>query len=198
MVEVIRDFRRGKVKVFFAEKGRRYGFLQVIDDEGKPTGEADVWFHLNDGLDILEGPTFNTAAWPEPAAHWDNRTVREPRAGSILIFDIVPGSKGSKACPWGHERVFIRAKAISSRVDYKIVDENGVRLWAGKYSELYGRIESTLGKLPAKLGPGHKVMRYIIENPYRSLDDDYRAYWEELPDQAFTMDKLRVARPMWP
>lgn len=79
----------GVVKVFYDE--RRFGFLYVLNREGKKTGE-EIFFHVssrrrvgNDG----KGPVF-----------LDKITSTYPKKEEMLIFQRGPGQKGDQAVSW--------------------------------------------------------------------------------------------------
>lgn len=94
------ELEHGIVKWFDPRSNKQFGFLCVLDENGKETG-GELFFHLGDGewVDIVEdniefvGPNFSDGGHPISAY--------APTAGTILAFLRAPGKDGrEKACPW--------------------------------------------------------------------------------------------------
>lgn len=94
------ELEHGTVKSFDDRDGKKFGFLEVLDEDGEKTGE-EIIFHINDGqfVDIVGGdeikfvgPVFKNGLHMLP-----------PRIGDKIAFEISTGEDGrDKACPWTH------------------------------------------------------------------------------------------------
>lgn len=157
--------KTGIVKFFDGRPEKRFGF--VIEDGTK----KEIFFHLNDGQRIYAGNT-------KPEFCPDRRLDRIPQRGDRLVFEITPGSKGDKACPWGFEDDFRASlNTISSRPVYRII----VRLRTVGTGNETG---------PTVLWSGTNLNERNIEQHYHPMYDrpgsngdiEWRKYWEESPD----------------
>lgn len=93
------ELEHGVVKFFDDRDGKKFGFLEVLDEDGQKTGE-EIFFHFNDGqfVDIVGGDEieFVGRVFPENGLH-----MWHPKPGDKIAFDTTPGKDGrDKACPW--------------------------------------------------------------------------------------------------
>lgn len=96
----------GTVKVFFATKERRYGF--VLTEDGK-----ELFFHFGDGEFVVAGesqPKFSGKAqiFIKGQAH----SLRDPQRDDIIMFNRKSGSRGWIASPWGYKSHYDRALEV--------------------------------------------------------------------------------------
>jgi hypothetical protein len=93
------EIERGRVKFFAAKETKRFGFVKVADEVGKPTGE-ELFFHYNAGTwphyrgdELTFGP---------PARDVGGRAqaVPDPQTDDELVFMRGPGKQGDKVRVW--------------------------------------------------------------------------------------------------
>lgn len=80
-------YLEGRVKWYSARSSNRYGFIEVA---GRST---DVIFRFEKGRTFVERD--GEAAWS------DARTMREPKAGDRIVFEIDTTMHRPRAMPWG-------------------------------------------------------------------------------------------------
>lgn len=93
------ELEYGVVNFFDDRDGKKFGFLKVLDEDNKETGE-EVFFHFNDGqfVGIVGGDCieFVGRVFAENGLH-----MWHPKVGDKLAFDRNPGKDGrEKASPW--------------------------------------------------------------------------------------------------
>ncbi len=107
----------GKVNWFNGSDGKRYGFLDI---EGQ---EKQLFFHYNDVRLIVAGekePVFQKNFSEKMGLL--QRPIRDPKPGDIIMFEIIQGSKGLKASPWGYKTYYDSAKyAITHRLPRQFI-----------------------------------------------------------------------------
>lgn len=92
------ELEHGVVKFFDDRDGKKFGFLEVLDEDGQKTGE-EIFFHFNDGqfVDIVGGDKiqFVGRVFENGLHMW------YPKIGDTIAFDVSTGKNGrDKACPW--------------------------------------------------------------------------------------------------
>jgi cold shock CspA family protein len=113
------DLEHGIVKFFDDRDGKKFGFLKVLDEDGRETGE-EVFFHFNDGqfVDIVGGDCIE----------FIGRTAKNglylvhPQVGDKLAFDRASG-KGNrdKACPWTYAAAYDHCVRMLTEPRYRVV-----------------------------------------------------------------------------
>lgn len=82
----------GIVKAFVPKGG--YGFMYVLDAQGKKTDE-EIFFHIGNGRRVgKEGET--------PIFLGKDPQLEPPSKGTKLVFRRRQGQQGDKASPWGY------------------------------------------------------------------------------------------------
>ena len=101
----------GIIKIYFGSKShnkKRFGFINVIDENNKPTGE-EVFFHRNQArqLEVVIKPhgrgrmiAFSTAGASL------SYLQGEPRAGDRVVFEARPGSPKRRVTAWMQDVVW--------------------------------------------------------------------------------------------
>lgn len=92
------ELEHGVVKFFDDRDGKKFGFLEVLDEDGQKTGD-EIFFHFNDGqfVDIVGGDEiqFVGRVFENGVHMW------HPKIGDKIAFDVSTGKDGrDKACPW--------------------------------------------------------------------------------------------------
>lgn len=92
------ELEHGVVKFFDDRDGKKFGFLEILDEDGQKTGE-EIFFHYNDGqfVDIVGGDEiqFVGRVFENGVHMW------HPKIGDKIAFDVSTGKDGrDKACPW--------------------------------------------------------------------------------------------------
>lgn len=91
------ELEHGIVKFFDDRDGKKFGFLEVLDEDGQKTDE-EILFHFNDGqfVDIVGDEIQFVGRVFENGLH-----MRHPKPGDNIAFEVRPGKDGrDKACPW--------------------------------------------------------------------------------------------------
>lgn len=102
----------GKVRVFFSEPSKLYGFIQ--------DGNEDIFFHLHRGgrfiCDGSEDPVYVKATEELPP----------PQVGDTLVYEAADSPKGPRAVAWAYLTSLEQAdKLIEDRPKFRIYRRTG-------------------------------------------------------------------------
>lgn len=160
----------GIVKFFDEREGKRFGFLIVLDEEGNPTGEKDIFFHYNDGQFVNndgETPVFNGSTRQK---NGQPVRLRAPQKDDRLVFMRSSGNKGDKACPWGFAETWDKHNEwLASRPTVRVV-----RQQQDLFSRPDGSWETSIvweGQNTLELSAVHPKREYTSYGKRRIHDD---------------------------
>lgn len=141
----------GKVRVFYGEPNRLYGFIQ--------DGSKDIFFHLHRGgrfiCDGSEDPVYVKAVDQLPF----------PQPGDILLYELGDSPKGPRASTWAFLSSFEQAdKEIELRPTFRLYRRSGFLNQSSKYKILWEGID--LADLRAKFPVTNPI--YTIHNEVQS------------------------------
>jgi len=102
---------RGIIKVYFGSQSHnkgRYGFIRVIDEKGKFTGE-EVFFHLNRARQPRLVGTAIDGSSAVAFSDVDTNTAYlygQPRKGDVVVFTAEPTSPKRRVVAWTMQDVW--------------------------------------------------------------------------------------------
>jgi hypothetical protein len=117
----------GIVKVFFGSRSRnkgRYGFIEVLDENNKPTGE-EVFFRLDKARELIitePSPTTSQQALrrfvdPEFSSTRD-LGLSEPSEGDLVVFTANEGSPSRAVTAWTLKDVWEDTDWLINNIPY--------------------------------------------------------------------------------
>lgn len=213
------ELEHGIVKFFDDRDGKKFGFLEVLNEDGQKTGE-EIFFHFNDGqfVDIVGGDEimFVGRVFPENGLH-----MWHPKPGDRIAFDVSVGKNNrDKACPWTYAEGYDnRVRKLTepyyrvtkvTKLGYGGPSDSSDVIWEGQgFDELSKEypIRVLDGKLDDPLAPSTNfaagsTTRYIFEVYVDDdiADDPYGSGvvipggWVECEDPRFCAELARELR----
>lgn len=108
------DLEQGIVVFYNARES--YGFLRVLDESGRSTGE-DIFFHLNQGRWVeIVGDDIEFIG-----AYFNKMEIYAPRVNDRLAFKRAQGGHGTVAQPWTYATAYINRAWQLFQPTYRLV-----------------------------------------------------------------------------
>ena len=122
MVDHSRAVEYAVVKRFSTRRGFGYGFLCVLDSQGRETGE-DVFFHFHDGRFPHENLWAEGCPVPYRLVGNTPEFLSLPTPGDKIVFSRERGRNGDpKASPWSYSSHWDEP-AVSLPADIPLIDD---------------------------------------------------------------------------
>lgn len=119
------DFREGVVATFIEKPNNSFGFMNVVDEEGKT---VSVFFHP------AYSGTFICNGGPDPV--FIHTPVQKPKRGDRVFVAYNQGEKGLRATAWAFVESFEQADSdCNKRLKYRIYYRNGFVRHSKLYSD---------------------------------------------------------------
>lgn len=97
----------GKVRVFFNEPTKLYGFIK--------DGAKDIFFHLH------RGGTFICDGGEDPVYAKATEELPHPQVGDVLVYEVSDSPKGPRAAAWAYLSSLEEAdKLVENRPKFRI------------------------------------------------------------------------------